>query len=81
MTQKLPTETTTPHLRYSYVVTIAGDYYKFFNGVELHIFKSLKVHLQVARHPCDPFLLNNSTDNSAKKDCFVMLNVKLQVKL
>ena len=39
--------------------------------------------MQPALHPCEPLLINNRnmTDQSAKKECFAVLNVKLQVKL
>ena len=39
--------------------------------------------IQLALYSCDTFLINNRniTDNSVEKHCFVMLNVKLQVKL
>ena len=38
----------------------------------------LTVQIQLALHPCDPFLINNRniTSNSAEK-CFLVLNVKL----
>ena len=41
------------------------------------------VELQLALHPCNPFLINNRniTDNSVEKHFFVELNVKLQAKL
>ena len=41
------------------------------------------VHMQLAHHPFDPFLINNliMTGNSVEKHCSVMFNVKLQVKL
>ena len=41
------------------------------------------VQIQVAPHPCDPFLVNsdNMTGNSLEKHYFVVFNVKLQVKL
>ena len=39
----------------SYVVTVADECYKDFNAVELPFFKSLKVHIQLALHLCDPF--------------------------
>ena len=42
----------------------------------------LSVQIQLAFYPCDPFLTNNCsmTGNSVEK-CFVVLNVKLEVKL
>ena len=43
----------------------------------------LNVQIQLALYPCDSFLVNNRnmTGNSVEKHCFVMMNVKLQVKL
>ena len=42
----------------------------------------LNIQMQLAFHPCDPFLINdyNMMGNSVEK-CFPLLNVKLQVKL
>ena len=42
----------------------------------------LTVQIQLALHPCDPFLINqrNMTGNSVEKYCFVVLNVKFKVK-
>ena len=41
------------------------------------------VQVQVAPHPCNPFLINsdNMTGSSLEKPYFVVFNVKLQVKL
>ena len=42
----------------------------------------LTVQIQLALHPCDPFLINNCNmiGNSVGNYCFAVLNVKLQVK-
>ena len=85
LTQKLATETVTPHLWYFYVVNIAGDYYKVFNAVELHILKSLKVNCSntVSSLYMQP-IFNKQLPydgHSVEKHCFLVLNVKLQVKL
>ena len=85
LAQKLATETVSLHLWYSFVVTIAGDYYKVFNAMEFHIFQLLKV--KYSNIACflsmRPFLINNrnTTGNSVEKHYFVLLNVNLQVKL
>ena len=58
---------------------------KAFNVAELHFLNLVKltVQIQVAIHPCDPFLINNRNvaGNSVEKHCFVVMNVKLEVKL
>ena len=43
----------------------------------------LTVQIQLALHSCNPFLINNRnmTGNIIEKKCFVVLNVKLYVKL
>ena len=43
----------------------------------------LTVQIQLALCPCNPFLINNHnvTGNNAEKHCYVVFNVKLQVKL
>ena len=42
---------------------------------------NLIVQIQVFRHPCGSFLIDSQiTASSVGKDCFVALNVKLQVK-
>ena len=43
----------------------------------------LTVQIQLALHPCDPFVITNCsmTDISVKNYCFVVLNVKLLGKL
>ena len=43
----------------------------------------LTVEIELAPDPCDPFLINNRnmTCNSVENYCFVVLNIKLQVKL
>ena len=45
-------------------------------------FLKLTVQIKLALYPCDPFLINNRnmTGNSVEK-CFVVLNVKSEVKL
>ena len=76
-------ERKTQHSWYHYAVTIAGDYYKVFNAVELYIFKSLKVNC--SNKACSAsmqsiFNNHNMTGNRAEKYCSVALNVKWQVK-
>ena len=46
-------------------------------------FLKLTVPVEVPLHPWDPFLISNCsmTGNSVENNCFVVLNVKLQVKL
>ena len=90
LTQKSVIGKAAPSSWYFYVISNVPHYYaviwKVFNALELHILKSLKVNrykyslffIQAAH-----FSINNCNikANGVEKYCFVVLNVKLQVKV
>ena len=63
-----------------------GNYWRslimLWNSTSWSVLK-LTVPTELPHHPWDPFLINNynMTGNSVENHCFIVLNVKLQVKL
>ena len=63
------------------LVIIIVELLKVFIAVEIHFLK-LAVQIQLVPHWCNPFLINNRNMNgNSVKNCFILLNVELQVKL
>ena len=85
LTQNLATDTATPYSWHSYAVALqmiiirSLMLWKSTSSFSLNV----TVPIQFALHPCDPFFINNCNmiRNSVEKHCFVVLNLKLHVKL
>ena len=85
---KLFNRVTAAHSWYSYVDTIVVHYYaaiiEGFNAVELHNFKSFICSCWKKACSSSMWLIyydRNMNANGVEKECFVVLNVKLQVRI